>query len=439
MRWLLTALLMLAAAVSGARAEDAQTTLTFPDAPELFVSFEPSAGPLRVQRQIVMRVRLVSARPFDALSMTKPEGDGAAEIFELSAPRTRQVRSYAADGFVHEASYAIFPLRSGVLKAPAIRAVGRVSGPGDGAAFDLAAPGPTLEILAAPADWADPWWMVADAVEIEESWSIPPDRLRRGDVVRRTATVSARGAPAERMAPPVHGAARGVEIHEAGGSSRTLRSADGFTGIVVRSWDIVIGDAPVVNIPPVRVVFWDAAADARAVRAVRALRIEPAEPDREARAAALMAAAAAERRGAARAALLGALLVAAPGLALAAAFARASLPSGADWRLRAACRNAAGPEAALRAVEAWRRETGLAAAGCDPVRALEAALFGGRSGGDPRAAAAALLSVARRARRGALIRRLGAATDALLGPVEPLDLRDGGPVTTWLRIRRDSR
>ena len=436
MRRLLTALLFVVAAATGAGAE---TTLTFPDAPELFVSFEPSSGPVRVQRQIVMRIRLVSARPFEALSITKPEGDGTAEILELSAPRTREVRSYAANGFVHEASYAIFPLRSGSLQTPSVRAVGRVSGPGGGAPFDLSAPGPSLDILPAPESWTEPWWMIADAVEIDESWSIPPERLRKGDVVRRTVTLSARGAPAERMAPPVHGAARGVDIHEVEISSQTLRSAEGFTGVIERSWDIVIGDATVVNIPPVRVVYWDATADARSLRAAPALRIEPAEPDREARAAALVARAEEEQQGATQAAALLALLVAVPALLLAAAFVRASLPSGADLRLRAACRRATGPEDALRAIEAWRRGTGLPAKECEPVRRLEAALFGGAGRTDPRAAATALLSVARRARRAALTRRLAAAVDLLLGRAQALEPRREQASTTTLHNRSDSR
>lgn len=436
MQRLLNALLILVAAATGA---GAQATLTFPDTPELFVSFEPTSGPLRVQQQVVMRIRLVSARPFEALSITKPEGDGTAEVFELSAPRTREVRSYAANGFVHEASYAIFPLRSGLIEAPSVRAVGRVSGPGGDARFDLSAPGPLLDIQPAPASWTESWWMIADAVEIDESWSIPPERLRKGDVVRRTVTLSARGAPAERMAPPVHGAARGVEIHEAGFSSRTLRSADGFTGVIEKSWDIVIGDATVVNIPPVRVVYWDATTDSRSLRAARALRIEPAEPDREARAEALMSIAKEERQGAARAAALLALLVAVPALALVVAFARASIPSRADLRLRAACRRAAGPEAALRAVETWRRETGLAASECEAVRRLEAALFGAGGRSDPRAAAAALLSAARRARRAALIRRSKAAADRALGPAQTLELRGEDGFTTSLHIRSDSR
>ncbi len=438
MRWLLTALLLLVAGVPGAGA-GAETTLTFPERPELFVSFEPSSGRVRVQQQVVMRIRLVSARPFEALSITRPEGDGRAEILELSAPRTREVRSYAANGFVHEASYAIFPLRSGPLPAPSIRAVGRVSGPGGGAPFDLSAPGPTLDILPAPEGWTEPWWMIADAVEIDESWSIPPERLRKGDVVRRTVTLSARGAPAERMAPPVHGAARGVDIHEAGSSSRTLRSADGFTGVIEKSWDIVIGDATVVNIPPVRVVYWDTTTDARSLRAARALRIEPAEPDREARAAALMSIAKEERQGAARATALLALLVAVPALALIATFALAALPSGADLRLRSACRRTAEPEAALRAVETWRRETGLAASECAPVRRLEAALFGGGGQSDARAAAAALLSISRRTRRAALICQLKAAADRALGPAQTLGLRRDVSFRTSLRNRSDSR
>lgn len=439
----LLAVLIAAAPQAEADKAPAAATLTFPDRPELFVMVEPAEGPLRVQQQIVLRIRLVSAAPFEALSLSRPAGGSDVEILELSAPRTREVRSYAANGFSHEAHYALFPLRSGPLSIDEIRATGRVKGPGgETIAFDIASPSRQLDILAAPESWTEPWWMIADTVDVEERWSIPPERLRRGDVVRRTVTVSARGAPADRMAPPVHAAARGVEIHEVALETRTLRSPEGFTGVMERSWDIVIPDAPVVNIPPVRVAFWDAAGDAPAVRAAPGRRIEPAEPDREARAMALMAEAKAERSGARKATLFAALLLIAPALALAGAFAVASCPSRADLRLLAACRGVADPKTSLRAVDAWRRETGLRTDGCEHVRRLEAALYGGHTGAAPQAAALALLSVSRQARRAALTRRLRGASDALLGKAAELgeERTVFGPAgLKSVRRRRDTR
>ena len=125
------------------------------------------------------------------------------------------------------------------------------------------------------------------------------------------------------------------------------------------------------------------------------------------------------------------------------AFAWAALPTRADRRLRSACRKAKEPEAALRAVEAWRREAGIVAAECAPVRKIEAAVFGGDAGDNgrpPRDAASALLSLSRQTRRAALIRWLGAMADTILGRAVHIATGPRAtPFTNALRLKSDSR
>jgi len=428
------------------------TTVTMPDVPELFVALSPesaTAAGVRVQSQIVLRLRLASARRFERLEVSLPDDVPGAEVLRLHRPRTREVRSYASDGFVFEAGFAIFPQRSGVLEIPPIEAVGAVAGEGgDEVRFAERWPGARIEVAGIPADWGDRWWMVADRVEIRERWSTPPEAVRQEDVLRREVTVVAHGVPAERMAPPEFAPARRVRVTEAGGLSETAVGSEGLIGTLVRAWDVEIGDAAVVDLPPVRVEWWDAAADAPARGAAPALRIEPLPADREALAAALMREAAAERRAARRVALTLLGLALAPAALLGLVWLRASLPTREDRRLRAACRAATSPLEVLRAVEVWARARGgrpdparHPAAG-RALRRLETALFGPeRLGGpaepdapgpvpDSAAVAAAMLAAARRERLAALGRRLAAATAAVLGPRVDLPggragLRDG--------------
>lgn len=426
MRRLLSALMLLLA--TGANAQ--QATQRMPERPELYVAIDPDGAPERglvLQQQLVMNVRLVSKHRFESLDLTLPEAIPGADVVRLFRPRTLEVKSYASDGFVFEAGFAIFPTRSGALIVPPVRAVGMVkSAAGEEIRFDHSSPALHIDVGAVPAAYQSEWWMASDQVEISESWSSPPRDARQGDVLRRAVTVTARGVPADRMAAPVHAAVRGVEITEISTAISQQISPEGVIGVATSVWDILVPEAPVVNIAPVRVEFWDVSTGSEARKAARALRIEPLPADREAKAATLLSAAEADHKGARRLALILGVLVAAPFVFLGGAVFLRMAPTGADRRLLAACAAAQEPLAVLRAIEQWARESGLDPRGAAPapgaaMAALDAAVFGRGPTPDSVALARTLCVCAREARLSGLRVALSTVGARVFGPLVSFD------------------
>ncbi|MEX2518968.1 MAG: hypothetical protein WD969_06515 [Paracoccaceae bacterium] len=418
MRRLLIALALMIAPAAGAQ----QATQHMPETPELYIVLTPDSAPDRglfLQQQLVMTVRLVSRYRFESLDLTLPNEIPGADVIRLFRPRTIEVKSYASDGFVFEAGFAIFPTRSGVLIVPPVRAVGMAkSADGEEIRFDHSGPALRIDVGGVPAAYQAEWWMVSDQVNISESWSAPPAEARQGDVLRREVTVTARGVPADRMAPPVHAAARGVEITEISSSIEQQVGPEGVIGVATGAWDILVPEAPVANIAPVRVEFWDLASGAPARKAARALRIEPLSADREAKAAALLLAAEAAHKGARRLALILGGLVCAPLAALCVAAFWRMAPTGADRRLASVCEVAQEPLMILRAVEDWARKTGIDPRAGAPARmmaALDAAVFGRGLAPDGAALARALRAEARRARLAGLRAALAGAARRVFG------------------------
>lgn len=390
--------------------------------PELTVSLKPDfpegAGP-RPHRQIVMTIRLISPSPFEKLEIALPETIPGAELLPLFRPRTTPFKSYAGDGYAYEAGFALFPLRSGPLVLPEIRAVGKTRA---GETFDLTGGGRVLGVRAAPAAAETGEWTVADRVEMTESWSPSPEDARQGDTLRREVVVRAVGATAERMLSPEHAGARGVRIVDAGEERRTEIGPEGAAGVVTRRWDIVIGQQWVANISPVRFEYWNAGRDAPEALSIPALRVEPAPPDRGELIAAAMAEAEAERQAGRRLFIALAALAAAPLVALALVSCWIALPSASDLRLRRRLADEPPPEEALAAVRAWlaegRKPVALrrAPAVSNALARLETAIHARAPGRTPAGLYADLTKAARATLRGRLAAALRRAALSIAGP-----------------------
>ncbi len=423
---------ILAAAAPAAAQLAGPQDLEIPEIPALTVTVDPPEAVedgVPVQSQILLRIQVASRHAFEALHLDLPEIEGA-ETVRMQRPRTRKVRSYVGEGHVFETVLGVFPTRSGVLHLPPVRVSGRVQPePDRDLSFEDASPDRRIAVSGIPPDYGDHWWMASPRVEIEESWSRPPDDLRDGDIVRREVRVTAFGLTADRMAQPEHRRTRWVSVADAGTSSRTKYSATGAIGVVTRAWDLKIEQNGVVYIAPVGISYWHPGERARLRAAVPGRRLEPLPADREARIKALMDEA---RRAHAGAQAVGAAVGGAASLSLLAALAALLwqlLPTRADRRLARSCASADSPEAVWRAVSAWSEAAALDAAQLPPsVSDLEKGLFGRTaaavSGAD---IARDCIRLARRMRLARFGRAPRAFADALLGPPARLRPARKGP------------
>ena len=272
-------------------------SIRIPDAPELSIRLDPPVSlenPAYVQQQIKMKITLASKYPFTRLEFDAPEIQSARTI-TLSRPKTRQVRSYGGDGYVFETIVALFPESSGELIIPGFSVTGAVTGKsGNVEDFREILDERKIKILPRDPAYPEPWWLVADRVLMTESWSVPPENLRVGDVVKREAIVTVFGASAEALPVIDHGRSQGIGVADAGTEHRTEITPNGVIAHVHQSWNLRIDADDVAYISPLRLSYWHAESGETRRASVPAKRIEPLPLDRMAMRTQLLAEARAE-------------------------------------------------------------------------------------------------------------------------------------------------
>ncbi len=274
------------------------SSIRITEQPQLLVSVLPDSAldGIYEQSQILLTIRVASKHPFDALTIDFPAIANAEQI-ELAAPRTRKIKSYAGEGYMHERRYAVFPLAAGNLEIPASFATGLIDTPAAGQVeFNATHDGMRIPVLSTPAGFSVDWWLVSSNVVMEESWSIPVDELRQGDVVTRTVTLRAAGVDDKRLPDLEHGSTRGIAVRELESTRKSIVTKNGLDGIVSASWALRIDGDGFVYVPPMGIAYWDPLAKTRKTVAVRGHRIEPLPVDSEARAEQLLYEAATTQR-----------------------------------------------------------------------------------------------------------------------------------------------
>ena len=339
-----------------------------PLVPELEVTLGPEAAMSTngyVHGQIVMNVRLLSRYPFESLDLKVPP-IATAETVELMRPRTRKVTSYAGEGYVFETAVAIIPQTSGVLNIPPVTAVGHVEPiKGDERPFNLASDAVDIKIAGVSKHYRSRWWLVTDRVEIQETWSVPIEEIRVGEIVKRTISIRVWGIPAERMPPIEHPRTRGVLVSLESQNITTEKSQEGLIAVADYVWNLEAEPQQVSFIAPVGIEFWDPI-EHRARRAgVKGLRLEPLPADSEKIAQQLMAEAQSRQDSTVLVAMAVLGVLALPILFGLVAFARAWLPTRSDLRLRTALSSARSSADRYNAFQRWLLDQGTAPAEFD--------------------------------------------------------------------------
>lgn len=336
-----------------------------PDMPELRVVIGPDEALKTngyVDGQLVMRIQLVSAHPFEALSL-KPPVIPTAETIQVLRPRTRKVSTYAGQGYVFETAIAILPRESGVLAIPPVTAVGMVEPEkGREVNFNLASATVQVKIAAPTPDfsdpYSDPWELVAHRVEMDEDWSVPVEDIRVGEVIKRRIQLRAWGTTAERLPELEHPRTRGIRVSSPEVTLRTEKSPDGLLATAEYVWSLQAEPQQVAFIAPVGLPYWHPVEHRRRKAAVPGHRLEPLPADSAQIAARLMAEANAAQARDRAAGFAIAAVIAAPVVVFLLSLLRAWLPTRADLRLKSACAGA-GPKAMYRSFCFWLTDSDL--------------------------------------------------------------------------------
>ena len=368
----LTALFIVVAGTTRAQ------QVAIPVVPQLRVIVEPShvlQGGAHVQGQIRLRVLLASPDPFASIDFVMPEITGA-KVVELFPPKTRTINVYEKVGYAYETHLALFAESSGILTIPKISISITVTTPeGEHQQFELSNPAFDIPIHPIDPTLQSSWWMVADKVEISESWTPEPEAFRAGETIKRHVSIIAHGVSVAQLPHIEQIANQGYAVVGASQDTKTWITKEGLVAEVSQTWEMWLQAEDVLYISPILIRYWDAATDVPAVARLPSKRVEPLPRDPEASRRALLEEAMAAHRGRRLGALVLIAIPTVAGFVLLTMLAYAARRTRADSQLLSECRNELSVGESLAAILRWS-ESSFGERGGHAITALEKYLGG---------------------------------------------------------------
>ena len=362
---------LLAASAHGARAA----------APDLALEADLAPARVYVGQEARLRLRLLRAPGAPRGALAAPDLGDAATLRPLGPA---QIGSAVRAGTAFEAverDFVLVARRAGRLAVPA---AGFEPAPGEHG--EARGPALALEVRPIPPGAAEPW-LPARRLSLEERWSRDPRALAAGEPVTRTLVIRADGLAAARLPRLALPDTPLLRVRADRPELSTVAGPDGFSGESVQRFVLIPTGDGRLDLPPLRIGWWDVAADAPRSADIpgRNLAVHPAPV-----AAAPPQSAPLMSRRAALRWIVGALLVVF--IALFIWHLRRQIVRDARARLRDACRRSDPHAARALLVEWWslarphEQVPLLCAMGAEwdaPARrqlaALDAALYAGRA------------------------------------------------------------
>jgi len=405
-----------------------------PEEPTLTVRITPPKPYL--QEEIVQVIRVIAQHPFEELVLDLPTVDGA-EIITLQQPKNRKFSTYGGEGYIYETSRAIFPKQSGELQIPAVRVSGSVGvSRNEKKPFALRSDASVLNVRPPPEAFSDDWWLIARDVTLDQGWSEPLDKIRVGDRVTRSITVTVAGATGAHLPELEQGRSTGLTVLPGQTERSTKITPAGVIGTISRSFDIRVDVDQPINVSPVRVVWWNTSTEIERRSAAPAVRIEPLPRDVDGLVSGLMAEAHAAHGKSQKGIIV--IMLSALVLLIALAFWLMRVRGRErpeDRRLRQALIEDESPMNAVRALTAWTKsafpdEPSLSLEGLGErlgpeayqrIRSLHAAAFGEEAKPvDASKLAIDVVNIAEESRRQLVVDAISKGLDRLLGPEKRL-------------------
>jgi len=222
-----------------------------------------------VQSEIIYTVRFLTSIPINRPTLSEPEtSDPDAIIEKLGQVANYQKMIKGVPYSVNEIRFAVYPQHSGTLTFKPVILEGRLaSGGRPSSLFDQFMQSGTLKRLRSksvsvtikprPTNIPADRWLPAEKLTIDEEWSEDTTRLRTGEPVTRTLTISASGLTAEQLKDPELAEITGVKQYPDKAITENQRKRDGMTGTRQIKVAMIPTQAGRYVIPEISIPWWN--------------------------------------------------------------------------------------------------------------------------------------------------------------------------------------
>ncbi len=262
-----------------------------PGEADVYITAEVDTSETFVQAQILYTIKIYRAVATRQPALREPTFGGAEVLVEVAGDE----QSYEAviNGRAYnvvERSFAVFPQESGEVSISPARFEARVLRNGritGRKVFQSDAQTVTVNpIPAPPADYLDAAWLPARDVQLSDSWSREPDRLRAGEPISRTITISALGQLETQIPVNEPPTVDGVNVYPDKPALDRRFESGGIRGIRRDQYAMIANVAGDLELPAVELPWWDidtsewrvARLPARQVAIMPSLDAEPPAP-----------------------------------------------------------------------------------------------------------------------------------------------------------------
>ncbi len=227
-----------------------------------YIKTSISSENVLVQEQILYSVRLFYAGDVQLIRGLPKEPElPDAVVQSLGTPQSSNSMVDGEPYGVTTLQYAIFPQTQGTLVIPPETLSAYVSVPNvyrSRKRIEVQSSGHSIRVQPKPPEYPDsePWLPATDLV-IAESWKPTPPEFSVGLPVIRTLSIRTTGLPTSLLPESIPKAFHGAKIYPDPPREQNHVSDQGVTGSRAHSYAIVPTEGGVLEIPEVRITWWD--------------------------------------------------------------------------------------------------------------------------------------------------------------------------------------
>jgi hypothetical protein len=183
--------------------------------------------------------------------------DNALTVYFRSVSNTKQFsgKNYAGVNFY----YNVFPTKEGEITIPSLSINIESPKPGGykGIKRTVKTKPKTFNVRGIPLGYNPNNWLVSNYLNIKESWSIPLDNIKVGDVVQRTINRSAGGTLSEFIPASIWDSISTISIYPKRASVHTNKSKTALSSSRSETINYLFEKEGRVIIPSIKYVYWN--------------------------------------------------------------------------------------------------------------------------------------------------------------------------------------